>query len=152
MVRRRAGLAPAQPVTPSTPAAPATPAAPSAPVQAPAVPSPASPSGISLQAISPQQTRPGVATNATVDFTNTGTASASNVTMVIEVLNSAGKVVGSQSWTGQKLTPKQPPSQTYTWTAASQAGTYSVKGLTRDSSGKTLQQANVGTITVNPIG
>jgi hypothetical protein len=138
--------APAQPATPSAPAAP------TAPVQAPAAPSPASPSSISLQAISPQQTTPGVATNATVDFTNTGTASASNVTMVIEVLNSAGRVVGSQSWAGQNLAPRQPQSQTYTWTAASQAGTYRVKGLTQDSSGKTLQQANVGTITVNPIG
>ena len=87
-----------------------------------------------------------------MDFTHTGTASASNVTMVIEVLNSAGQVVGSQSWAGQNLAPQQPQSQTYTWTAASQAGTYSIEGLMQDSSGKTFQKARVGTVTVNPIG
>jgi hypothetical protein len=71
------------------------------------------------------------------------------VTPVIEVLNSAGTVVGSQSWTGQNLTSQQTLNETCTWTAASSAGTYTVEGLVQDSSGKTLQQAQVGTITVN---
>ncbi|MCW2931181.1 MAG: cellulose-binding, family [Actinomycetia bacterium] len=128
---------------------PATPTAPTTPVHTPA-PSPASPSAISLQAVSPQHTTPGVATNATVDFTNTGSAMASNVTMTIEVLDSAGKVVGAHSWAAQNIAPHQPMSQTYTWTAASTAGTYAIEGL-QDSFGKT-QKARVGTITVNPIG
>jgi cellulose 1,4-beta-cellobiosidase len=118
------------------------------PVQTPA-PSPASPSGISLQAISPQPTNPAAATNATVDFKNAGSAMASNVTPVIEVLNSAGTVVDSQSWTGQNIAPQQTLSETYTWSAASQAGKYTIEGLVKDSSGKILQQENVGTITVN---
>jgi hypothetical protein len=112
-------------------------------------PSPASAFNISLQAISPNPTTPGTATNATVNFQNTGSTTASDVTLVIEVLNSAGTVVGSQSWTGQNVASQQTLNETYTWTAASSAGSYTVEGLVQDSSGETLQQAQVGTITVN---
>jgi peptidoglycan hydrolase-like protein with peptidoglycan-binding domain len=109
---------------------------------------PASAFNISLQAISPNPTTPGTATNVTVDFKNIKSTTASNVTLVIKVLNSAGTVVGSQSWTGQNVAPQQTLNETYTWTAAP-AGTYTVEGLVQDSSGKTLQQAQAGTITVN---
>jgi cellulose 1,4-beta-cellobiosidase len=111
-------------------------------------PSPASTPSISLQAISPDPTTPGTATNATVDFKNTGSSMASDVTLVTEVLNSAGTVVGSQSWTGQNVAPQQTLNKTYSWTATSPSGTYTVEGLVRDSSGKTLQHTQVGTITV----
>ena len=111
-------------------------------------PSPASTPSISLQTISPDPTTPGTATNATVDFKNIGSSMASDVTLVTEVLNSAGTVVGSQSWTGQNVAPQQTLNKTYSWTATSPSGTYTVEGLVRDSSGKTLQHAQVGTITV----
>jgi cellulose 1,4-beta-cellobiosidase len=110
---------------------------------------PTSSSDISLQAISPEPTASAAATNVTVDFKNSSSAMASNVTTVIEVLNSAGTVVGSQSWTGQNIAPQQAPSETYAWTAASQAGKYTIKGIVRASSGEILQQAQVGTVTVN---
>ena len=71
----------------------------------------------------------------------------SNVTLVIEVLNAAGTVVGSQSMTGQNVAPQQTLGATYPWTASS-TGNYVVEGLVRDSSGATLQHAKVGTITV----
>jgi len=110
--------------------------------------SPASAFDISRQAISPDPTTPKVATNATVDVTNAGRAMASNVTVVIEVLNSAGAVVGSRSWAGQNVAPHQVLNETYAWTAST-AGTYTIEGLMRASSGKILKQARVGTITVN---
>jgi Glycosyl hydrolase family 12 len=109
--------------------------------------SPAPTSDISLQAISPNTTTPGTATNATVDFANTSSAMASDVTVTVKVLNSAGTVVGSQSWPGQNLAPQEKLSETYTWRAAP-AGNYTVKGIVQDSSGKTLQNERVGTITV----
>lgn len=109
---------------------------------------PASAFNISLQAISPNPTTPGTLTNVTVDFKNISPTNASNVTLVIKVLNSAGTVVGSQSWPGQNIARDQTLNETYGWTAAP-AGTYPVEGLVQDSSGKTLQQARVGTITVN---
>lgn len=114
-----------------------------------ATPSPASPSSISLQAVSPNTTTPGTATNATVDFANTGSAQASDETVTVKVQNSAGTVVGSQSWRGQDIAPQEKLSETYTWRAAAPAGSYTVEGIVQDSSGKTLQQARVGTITVN---
>ena len=86
-------------------------------------------------------------TNATVDATNAGPAMASNMTVVIEVRNSVGKVVGSQSWTGQNVAPHQVLSETYAWTAR-MAGAYTIEGLIRASSGKILGQAQLGTITV----
>jgi len=70
------------------------------------------------------------------------------VTVVIEVLNSAGAVVGSRSWAGQNVAPHQVLNETYAWTAST-AGTYTIEGLMRASSGKILKQARVGTITVN---
>jgi len=110
-------------------------------------PTPASATSISMGAISPNPTTPGTATNATVDFKNTRSVPASNVTLVTEVLNSAGTVVGSRSWTGQNVAPRQTLNETYSWTAA-RAGAYTVEGIVRNSSGKTLQQARVGTVTV----
>jgi len=124
------------------------PAPTSAPASAPAsAPSPASAFGLSRQAISPNPTTPKVVTNATVDVTNPGPAMASNVTVVIEVLNSAGNVVGSQSWTAQNVAPHQVLSETYAWTPST-AGTYTIQGLIRASSGKVLTQAQLGAITV----
>jgi len=111
-------------------------------------PSPASTPTISLQAISPDPTAPGTATNITVDFKNTGRAMAPNRTLIIEIRNSAGTVVGSQSWPGQNLAPRQTLNKTCTWTAASPTGTYTIEGLVQNSSGKTLQHAQVATITV----
>jgi hypothetical protein len=101
-----------------------------------------------VQAISPSPTTPGTPTNATVDFNNTGSTTASDVTLVTEVLNSDGTVVGSRSWTGQNVAPQQTMNETYTWRAASPPGNYTVEGLVQDSNGKTLQRARAGTITV----
>jgi Glycosyl hydrolase family 12 len=114
----------------------------------PLAPSPASAFDISRQAISPDPTAPRVATNATVNVTNAGSTMASNVTVIIEVLNSAGAVVGSRSWAGQNVAPHQVLNETYAWTAPA-AGTYTIEGRIRASSGKILKQAQVGTITVN---
>jgi hypothetical protein len=121
-----------------------------APVQVPGrpAPSPASTSGVSLQAVSPQPTATGTATNITVSFTNHGSAPASNVPLAIEVLDSAGKVVGCRSWAGANIAPQSTLSETYGWTAGP-AGTYSVRALMRSSSGQPLQQANAGTVIVN---
>jgi hypothetical protein len=111
-------------------------------------PSPAATPDISVQAISPNPPAPGDSTNVTVDFKNNGSATASNLTLVTDILNSAGRVVGSHSETGQNLAPGQTLNQTYAWTAPSSAGTYAIEGLVRSSSGKTLEQAKVGTVTV----
>jgi hypothetical protein len=123
-----------------------------APAPAPASAPPPAPSSaaafrISRQAISPDPTKPKVITNATVDVANAGPAMASDVTVTIDVLNSAGHVVGSQSWTGQNVVPHQVLSETYAWTAAT-AGSYTIKGLIGASAGKILGQAQLGTITV----
>jgi hypothetical protein len=72
---------------------------------------------------------------------------ASNLTLVTEVLNSAGAVVGSQSQTGQNVAPQQTANLSYAWTA-SPAGTYTIEGLVQDSSGETLEHAQVGVVTV----
>jgi hypothetical protein len=122
----------------STPSA--TPASPS--------PSPAATPDISVQAISPNPPAPRTSTNVTVDFKNNGSTTASDLTLVTEILNSAGQVVGSHSQTGQNLAPGQTLNQTYAWTAASSAGRYTIEGLVQDSSGKTLEHAKVGTVTV----
>ena len=73
----RRGAAPAEPNHASGNARPS-----SSPASAPA---PAD--GISLQAVSPSATTPGTATNATVDFANTGSAMTSDVTVTARVLN-----------------------------------------------------------------
>ncbi len=122
----------------------------------PASPSPAgpapSPAGsspdMSLQAISPDAPAPGTSTNVTVDFKNNGPAMAANLTLVTEILNSAGAVVGSQSQAGQNVAPQQTLNESYGWTAAAQAGTYTIEGLVQDSAGKTLERAQVGAVTV----
>jgi hypothetical protein len=103
---------------------------------------------ISLQAVSPDAPAPGTSTNVTVDFKNTGSTMASNLTLVTEILNSAGTVVGSQSQTGQNVAPQQTQNLSYPWTAASPAGTYTIEGLVLAPSGKTLEHAQVGTVTV----
>jgi len=101
-----------------------------------------------LQAISPNPPTSGTSTNVTVDFKNVGSTMASNLTLVTQILNSAGTVVGSQSQPGQNVAPQETLNQSYAWMAASPAGTYTIEGLVRDSSGKTLEQAQVGTVTV----
>jgi hypothetical protein len=122
-------------------------AAPSAAPVSPS-PAPAATPDISVQAISPNPPAPGASTNVTVDFRNNGAATASNLTLVTEILNTAGQVVGSHSQTGQNLSPGQTLNQTYTWRAPSSAGRYSIEGLVQNSSGKTLEQANVGIVRV----
>jgi hypothetical protein len=116
------------------------------PISPPA--SPATTPDISVQAISPNPPAPGASTNVTVDFKNIGSAVASNLTLVTEILNSAGKVVGSRSSTGQNVAPDQTLNQTYAWTAPSSAGSYTIEGLVQNSSGKTLEHAKVGTVRV----
>jgi hypothetical protein len=122
-------------------------AAPSAAPVSPA-PSPAATPDISVQAISPNPPAPGTSTNVTVDFRNNGSTTASNLTLVTDILNSAGRVVGSHSQAGQNLSPGQTLSQTYSWTAPSSAGRYSIEGLVQDSAGKTLEHALVGIVRV----
>jgi hypothetical protein len=100
-----------------------------------------------LQAISPDAPTSGTSTNVTVDFKNNGSAMASNLALVTNILNSAGTVVGSQAQAGQNVSPQQTLNVSYAWTAAS-PGTYTIEGLVQDSSGKTLEHAQVGTVTV----
>ena len=131
--------------TPSSSASPLSPSAAPSSSQSPL--SPSAPASISLQGISPNPSAPGTSTNVTVDFTNNGSAVASNVTLVTRVRNSAGTVVGRQAMTGQNL----PPGTTYNvsdaWTPSA-AGTYTIEGVVRDSSGKKLESAKVGTVEV----
>jgi Glycosyl hydrolase family 12 len=119
-----------------------------APARVRALAAPGPRTTISRQAISPGSPAPRTATDVTVDFTNSGSAVAADVTLVIEVVNSAGTVVGSQSWPGQNVAPQQKLNETCAWTAAPQAGRYTIKGLVRNSAGKILQQARVAAITV----
>jgi len=73
---------------------------------------------------------------------------ASNLTLVTKILNSAGKVEGSQSQTGQNVAPQSTLNVSYPWSAVSTAGTYTIEALVQDSAGKTLEHAKVGTVTV----
>jgi Glycosyl hydrolase family 12 len=137
----------------STPAASSTPtgqASPSPSASAAPTPSaaPTRPVNISLQAISPDPSTSGTSTNVTVDFKNLGSTMASNLTLVTKILNSAGAVVASQSQAGQNVAPQQTLNVSYAWPAASTAGTYSIEALVQDSAGKTLEHAQVGTVTV----
>jgi Glycosyl hydrolase family 12 len=132
--------------TPTPPTPTPTPTTPACPAPTPTTPTPTT-SNISLGAISPNPTTPGTATDVTVDFKNIRPTTASDVTLVTEILNSAGTVVGSQSSTGQNVAPQQTLNETYTWIAAP-TGTYTVEALAQNSSGKTIQQEQVGTITV----
>jgi hypothetical protein len=73
---------------------------------------------------------------------------ASNVTLVTEVRNSAGTVVSQQAETAPNLATGQTDNISDAWTPSSD-GTYTIEGVVRDSSsGKTLERANVGTVTV----
>jgi hypothetical protein len=103
---------------------------------------------ISLKAISPNPPTSGTSTNVTVDFKNVGSTMASNLTLVTKILNSDGTVVGSHSETGQDVAPQETANTSYAWTAASPAGTYTIEATVQDSSGKTLERAQVGTVTV----
>jgi hypothetical protein len=103
---------------------------------------------VSLQAISPNPTHPGTLTNVTVDFKNTGTTMASNVTLTITLLSSSGANAGSQSWSGQNIAPQQTLNETYSWPAGS-TGAYTVTARVADSSGTTrASNSNVGTVAV----
>jgi cellulose 1,4-beta-cellobiosidase len=160
VARGGAALPSPAPTSPSSSPSPApAPASPAPASPAPASPAPASPApasppaptpspNISLQAISPNPPAPGTSTNVTVDFKNTGSTMASNLTLVTEILNSAGTVVGSESQSGQNVAPQETQNLSYAWMAASPAGTYAIEGLVKDSSGKTLEHAQVGTVTV----
>jgi hypothetical protein len=141
----------AAPSPSSSPAAAPSPS--SSPAPAPSSsPSPSSSASssadISLQGISPNPSTTGTSTNVTIDFKNVGSTTASNLTLVAEVLNSSGTVVGSHSETGQNVPPQTTLNLSYPWTAASPPGTYTIEGLVQDSSGKTLEHATVGTVTV----
>jgi hypothetical protein len=137
----------------SSPSASPSPSSSPAPSPSPSSsPAPSSsPNGsvnISLQGISPNPSSSGTSTNVTIDFKNVGSTTASNLTLVTEILNSAGIVVGSHSQTGQNIPPQTTLNLSYPWTAARHPGTYTIEGLVQDSSGKTLEQATVGTVTV----
>jgi cellulose 1,4-beta-cellobiosidase len=139
----------ASPLSPSaTPSASASPLSPSSAPSSSASPlSPSSPASISLQGISPNPSAPGTSTNVTVDFSNNGMAVASNVTLITEVRNSAGTVVSRDAETGQNLPPGTTVNVSDAWTPSS-AGAYTIEGVVRDSSGKTLERAHLGTVTV----
>ena len=152
-----APTSPASQPASATPTPSSTPTGQTSPSPAPTSPAPASPSSppaptgpvdISLQAISPDPSTSGTSTNVTVDFKNLGPAMASNLTLVTKILTSAGAVVGSQSQTGQNVAPQQTLNVSYAWPAAPRAGTYTIEALVQDSSGKTLEHAQVGTVTV----
>jgi cellulose 1,4-beta-cellobiosidase len=149
-VKVAGGGAPSAVPSPASPSPTPTPASPSpSPSPSPTPPpSPTTAPNISLQAISPNPPTSGTSTNVTVDFKNVGSTMASNLTLVTEILNSAGAVVGSHSETGQNVAPQETQNLSYPWTAASPAGTYTIEGLVRDSSGNTLEHAQVGTVTV----
>ena len=103
---------------------------------------------ISLQAVSPNPTHQGTVTNVTVDFKNTASTTASNVTLTISLVNSSGAAAGSQSWSGQNIAPQQTLNETYSWPAGPPGG-YTVQAKVADSSGATLaSNTNVGTVTV----
>jgi len=72
---------------------------------------------------------------------------ASNVTLITKVRNSAGTVVSREAETGQNLPPGTTVNVSDAWTPSSD-GTYTVEGIVRDSSGKTLERAQLGTVTV----
>jgi chitodextrinase len=103
---------------------------------------------ISLQAISPNPTHVGTVTNVTLDFKNTSSTTASNVTLTITLVNSSGAVVGSQSWSGQNLASQQTLNETYPWTPTA-TGSYTVQAKVTDANGQTLaSNNNVGTASV----
>jgi hypothetical protein len=72
----------------------------------------------------------------------------SNLTLVTEILDSNGTVLGSQAQTSQNVAPQQTANVSESWMAVSSSGTYTIEGVVQDSSGKTLESAKVGTVTV----
>jgi len=72
---------------------------------------------------------------------------ASNVTLVTRVRNSAGTIVGREAETGQNVAPGQTDNISASWTPSAE-GTYTIEGVVRDSSGKRLERAKVGTVKV----
>ncbi len=147
-VKVAGGGTPSPSPTPTSPTSPSPSPTPSPSATPSSSPTPTPSPNISLQAISPNPPTSGTSTNVTVDFKNISSTMASNLTLVTEILNSAGTVVGSQSQTGQNVGPQQTLNLSYAWTAASPAGTYTIEGLVQDASGKTLEHAQVGTVTV----
>jgi hypothetical protein len=139
----------ASPLSPSaTPSSSASPLSPSANPSSSASPlSPSSPASISLQGISPSPSAPGTSTNVTVDFSNNSMAAATNVTLITRVRNSAGTIVSRDAETGQNLPQGTTVNVSDAWTPSSD-GTYTIEGVVRDSSGKTLERAHLGTVTV----
>jgi hypothetical protein len=135
------------PATSPSPSASSSPSPSASPTPSPS-PSQAPTANISLQAISPNPPTSGTSTNVTIDFKNVGSTMASNLTLVTEILNSAGTVVDSHSQTGENIAPQETLNLSYAWTAASPPGTYTIEGLVQDSSGNTLEHAQVGTVTV----
>jgi hypothetical protein len=135
-------LSPAASATPSSSASPLTPSSSASPL------SPSSPASISLQAVSPSPSATGTSTNVTVDFSNNGMAAASNLTLVTQVRNSAGTVVSRAVETSQNLPQGTTVNVSDAWTPSS-AGTYTVEGVVRNSSGKPLERANLGTVKVS---
>ncbi|HEX3154746.1 MAG TPA: hypothetical protein VHV32_08980 [Candidatus Angelobacter sp.] len=101
---------------------------------------------ISLQAISPNPSHIGTATNSTVNFTNEESTFAS-VTLVSELTDQAGNVSASQSQAAN-LAPQQTLAVTLTSFPTS-VGSYNVVGVVKDGAGNVLQQSTVGTLTVN---
>jgi hypothetical protein len=101
---------------------------------------------ISLQAISPNPSHVGTATNSMVNFTNEASTFAS-VTLVSELTDQAGNVIASQSQ-GANLAPQQTLAVTLT-SFPTAVGSYNVIGVVKDASGNVLQQGTVGTLTVN---
>jgi Glycosyl hydrolase family 12 len=132
--------APSPSLSPSPSPSPSSSTAPSS--------SPSAPANISLQAISPNPPTTGTSTNVTIDFKNVGSTMATNLTLVTEILNSAGTVVGSHTQTGQNVAPQETLNLSYPWTAASPPGTYTIEGLVKGPFGRTLEHATVGTVTV----
>jgi endoglucanase len=118
------------------------------PTTSSSTPAPSGSFQLSLQAVSPNPTQVGQATNITVGFKNTASSTASNVTLTIGVYDSTGAKVGGQSWTGQTLGSQQLISETYGWQPAT-GGTYTVGATVTDASGTTLaSNTNTGTATV----
>ena len=95
---------------------------------------------ISLQAISPNPSTVGTATNSTVNFTNEASTFA-GVTIETELANSGGAIVASQSQP-VNLAPQQTIAVTLTWSPTA-AGAYTVIGVVKDSSGAVLQQKSL---------
>jgi hypothetical protein len=138
----------ASPLSPAASASPSSSASPLSPSSSAGPLSSSSPASISLQGISPSPSATGTSTNVTVDFTNNGMTGAANLTLVTQVRNSAGAVVSRQAETGQNLPSGTTVNVNDAWTPSS-AGTYTVEGVVRNSSGKPLERANLGTVKVS---